>query len=74
MGTPARVPLDAAGTSHLPCTLQAAVSIVSTAQILRVSGYTAAEPVLLRALASPRSGRPSQRRRRSGKHGKRRRS
>ncbi|KAF0921499.1 hypothetical protein E2562_007036 [Oryza meyeriana var. granulata] len=49
MGTPAKAPRDAAG--HLPCILQDAVSTVSTAQILRSSGYTAAEPAALRALS-----------------------
>uniref|UniRef100_A0A0E0K402 Protein kinase domain-containing protein n=1 Tax=Oryza punctata TaxID=4537 RepID=A0A0E0K402_ORYPU len=49
MGTPASAPREAAG--HLPCILQDAVSRVSIAQILRSSGYTAAEPAALRALS-----------------------
>ncbi|KAG8059756.1 hypothetical protein GUJ93_ZPchr0002g25861 [Zizania palustris] len=51
MGTPARTPLDAEGTDHLPCTFQAALSAVCTVQILRASGYAAAEPAALRALS-----------------------
>ncbi|XP_062222324.1 transcription initiation factor TFIID subunit 8-like [Phragmites australis] len=46
MGTPARLPRDAAAAP-----LQAVVSTVSTAQILRASGYSAAEPAALRALS-----------------------
>ncbi|OEL24972.1 hypothetical protein BAE44_0014009 [Dichanthelium oligosanthes] len=51
MGTPAKRPRDAAGTSPIPSRLQAAVSTVSTAQILRASGYSAAEAPALRALS-----------------------
>jgi len=47
MGTPAKRPSNAAGASPIPRRLQAAVSTVSTAQILRASGYSAA----LRALS-----------------------
>ncbi|KAL6634969.1 hypothetical protein ACP70R_027640 [Stipagrostis hirtigluma subsp. patula] len=49
MGAPARPPRD--GAAPLPGSLQAAVSTVSTAQILRASGYSAAEPAALRALS-----------------------
>ncbi|CAD6242846.1 unnamed protein product [Miscanthus lutarioriparius] len=45
MGTPAKHP------RAVPRHLQAAVSTVSTAQILRSSGYSAAEPTALRALS-----------------------
>ncbi|KAL6911782.1 hypothetical protein ACP4OV_000587 [Aristida adscensionis] len=48
MGAPARSPHDGAAR---PPSLQAAVSTVSTAQILRSSGYSAAEPAALRALS-----------------------
>lgn len=51
MATPARHPRDAAGTTPVPRQLYAAVSNVSTAQILRASGYSAAEPTALRALS-----------------------
>ncbi|XP_062220006.1 transcription initiation factor TFIID subunit 8-like [Phragmites australis] len=46
MGTPASPPRDAAAAP-----LQTAVATVSTAQILRASGYSAAEPSALRALS-----------------------
>ncbi|NP_001352921.1 uncharacterized protein [Zea mays] len=45
MGTPAKHP------RAVPRHLQAAISTVSTAQILRSSGYSAAEPAALRALS-----------------------
>ena len=51
MGTPAKRPSNAAGASPIPRRLQAAVSTVSTAQILRASGYSAAEAAALRALS-----------------------
>ncbi|KAJ1291382.1 hypothetical protein BS78_02G312000 [Paspalum vaginatum] len=51
MATPARHPRDAAGTAPIPRELYAAVSTVSTSQILRASGYSAAEPAALRALS-----------------------
>ena len=47
MGTPAKRSSNVAGASPNPRRLQAAVSTVSTAQILRASGYSAA----LRALS-----------------------
>ncbi|CAN6233830.1 unnamed protein product [Urochloa humidicola] len=51
MGTPAKRPRDAAEASRIPRRFQAAVSTVSTAQILRASGYSAAEAAALRALS-----------------------
>ncbi|RLM80362.1 transcription initiation factor TFIID subunit 8-like [Panicum miliaceum] len=51
MATPAKRPSNAAGASPIPRRLQAAVSTVSTAQILRASGYSAAEAAALRALS-----------------------
>ncbi|WVZ66325.1 hypothetical protein U9M48_015565 [Paspalum notatum var. saurae] len=51
MATPARKPRDTAGAAPIPRQLYAAVSTVSTAQILRASGYSAAEPAALRALS-----------------------
>ncbi|KAF8729758.1 hypothetical protein HU200_017726 [Digitaria exilis] len=51
MGTPAKRPFDAAAASPIPRRFQAAVSAVSTAQILRASGYSAAEAAALRALS-----------------------
>ncbi|CAL4931507.1 unnamed protein product [Urochloa decumbens] len=53
MGTPAKRPRprDAAETSRIPRRFQDAVSTVSTAQILRASGYSAAEAAALLALS-----------------------
>ncbi|TKW41077.1 hypothetical protein SEVIR_1G290450v4 [Setaria viridis] len=51
MGTPAKHPRDAAAASRIPQRLQAAAATVSTAQILRASGYCAAEAAALRALS-----------------------
>lgn len=51
MGTPAKRPFDAAAASPIPRRFQAAVSTVSAAQILRASGYSAAEAAALRALS-----------------------
>jgi transcription initiation factor TFIID subunit 8 len=51
MGTQAKHPRDAAAASRIPQRLQAAVATVSTAQILRASGYSAAEAAALRALS-----------------------
>ncbi|CAL5019027.1 unnamed protein product [Urochloa decumbens] len=51
MGTSAKRPRDAAEASRIPRRFEAAVSAVSTAQILRASGYSAAEAAALRALS-----------------------
>nr|CAB3486449.1 unnamed protein product [Digitaria exilis] len=51
MGTPVKRPFDAAAASPIPHRFQAAVSTISTAQILQASGYSAAEAAALRALS-----------------------